>query len=152
MPRIVVLDTGVLGQLVRPAINRDIAVWMRGLIQAGCFFCLPEIADYELRRELLHLGFGQSLTELDRLGAVLHYLPLTSAAMRLAAAFWAEARKHGKPTAAPLALDGDVILAAQTRRAHISLGQSPDAGSVVATNNVGHLNRFVPAQVWREIH
>lgn len=80
MARIIVLDTGVLGQLVRPAVNRAITEWMRRLVQSCRLFCQPEIADYELRRELLHMGFEPSLAELDRLGGLLRYLPLTTAA------------------------------------------------------------------------
>jgi len=53
-------------------------------------------------------------------------------------------RKGGKPTADPHALDVDVILAAQAN----SLGKS---NLVIATSNVAHLNRLVPAQDWRTI-
>ena len=63
---------------------------------------------------------------------------------RKAAEFWAAARKAGTPTAGPQELDGDVILAAQA----VTLG---DASFVVATSNVGHLARFVPAELWQNI-
>jgi hypothetical protein len=53
------------------------------------------------------------LTRLDGLARLLEYLPLTTAAMRQAAVFWAQGRQQGQPTADDKALDGDVILAAQ---------------------------------------
>lgn len=45
------------------------------------------------------------------------------------------------PTADDKELDGDVILAAQAEQ----------ADALVATENVGHLSRFVDAQAWRDI-
>jgi predicted nucleic acid-binding protein len=105
---------------------------------------VPEIADYEVRRELLRAEKFQGLARLDALATRLEYLPLTTAAMRQAALFWAKARQQGQPTASDEALDGDVILAAQA----ITLGE-PDV--VIATTNVGHLSRFAPAAVWQSV-
>ena len=66
--------------------------------------------------------------------------------MRLAAQFWAEARNRGRPAAPDLALDGDVILAAQARLL------SDDVQSVViATTNVRHLADYVDARLWEAI-
>ena len=75
---------------------------------------------------------------------LIEYVPLTTDAMRQAAAFWAEARQRGRPTADDKALDGDVILAAQVATLESSNG-------VVATTNVGHLSRYVQAALWRDI-
>lgn len=71
-------------------------------------------------------------------------LPVTTAAMRLAAELWARARQQGQPTAADNTIDCDVILAAQA----LTLG-SPEI--VIATTNIGHLSRFVPAELWQKI-
>lgn len=61
--------------------------------------------------------------------------------MLRAADLWAQARRNGLPTADPKALDCDVILAAQALAVN----------GMVATENVGHLSRFVNAKSWREI-
>jgi predicted nucleic acid-binding protein len=74
---------------------------------------VPEIADYEVRRELLRANKVRGLARHDALAARLEYLPLTTAAMRQAAVFGAQACQQGRPTADDKALDGDVILAAQ---------------------------------------
>ena len=74
------------------------------------------------------------------------YLPITTAAMRQAAEFWAQARQRGEPTAPDLALDAYVILAAQALVAGASAGNV-----VVATTNVAHLTRFVAAETWDQI-
>jgi hypothetical protein len=67
--------------------------------------------------------------------------------MLLAAELWAQARRQGQPTAPDLALDADVILAAQARL----LAQQQPEPVVIATTNVGHLARFAPARLWRDI-
>jgi hypothetical protein len=67
--------------------------------------------------------------------------------MKLAAQLWADVRNKGLPTADPKELDGDVILAAQSVRLGL-----PATEFIVATTNVGHLARLVPADLWQNIH
>jgi len=71
---------------------------------------IPEIADYEVRRQLLRAGWLKSIQCLDQVGSVLPYLPITTAVMLKAAELWIEARRSGQPTTGPKALEGDVIL------------------------------------------
>jgi len=104
---------------------------------------VPEIADYEVRRELVRIQSRNSLTNLDALNTRLEYLPLSTDAMRMAADLWAQARNAGQPTAADPALDGDVILAAQALTLNTAV--------IVATTNPGHLVRFVAADIWSKI-
>jgi predicted nucleic acid-binding protein len=54
---------------------------------------IPEITDFELRRNLLLEGLVESVRRLDELKAVLTYLPLSTRVMLRAAEFWAQARK-----------------------------------------------------------
>ena len=145
------LDTGILGRLCHPRKkeNRPVAEWLSQLLMSeveGLQVFVPEIADYELRRKLLHLiakgqATHQSLDRLDDLGRLLEYLPLDTPTMRKAAELWANARGQGMPTAAEQALDGDVILAAQALAV---------IGTVVTTNPK-HVSRFVDAKEWTEI-
>ena len=74
---------------------------------------MPEITDYEVRRDLIRIQSHSALANLDVLGTLLHYLPLTTNTMRLAAELWAQAQSAGQPTAPDPAFDCDVILAAQ---------------------------------------
>lgn len=108
---------------------------------------VPEISDYEIRRELLRADRIRGLSRLDRLAEDLGYLPLTTEALRLAARFWADARNQGQPTASDESLDADVILAAQAA----TLQGDTDDGVVVATTNPRHLSRFVDARLWQDI-
>jgi predicted nucleic acid-binding protein len=126
---------------------RDCNRWLRAHALAGTKIVIPEIADYEVRRELLRVGGERKLLRLESLSTIqgVEYAPITTSAMRLAARLWAESRKAGRPTADPKELDADVILAAQA----LLIGSGADV--VVATMNVGHLARFVTASPWREI-
>ncbi len=143
------LDTGPLGLVTHPKAatkNSKAAQWLLGLLSDGVDVPIPGIADYELRRELLRAGKTRSVAVLDQYKARLGYVPLTTEVMLQAARFWATARQQGKPTAPDPALDGDVILAAQAA----VLGRGGD-DVVIATTNVGHLSRFVPAQEWEYV-
>lgn len=100
----------------------------------------------ELRRELLRAGKTKGIKQLDRLKTVVLYLPITTQVMLKAAELWATARKGGYPTAAPDALDADVILAAQAL-----LVANEGNEVIIATTNVGHLSRFVEAREWQDI-
>jgi predicted nucleic acid-binding protein len=145
--RTVVLDAGPLGLATNPKNSPQslaCAQWLQDLVAAGSRVVVPEISDYEVRRELLRAQKIQGLERLDALGRLLDYQPLTTAAMCRAAALWALARQQGQPTAADQSLDGDVILAAQA----ITLA-TPSV--VIATTNVGHLARYVAADLWQNI-
>lgn len=115
--------------------------------RAGDELFIPEIADYEVRRELLRSGKASSVARLNELCAGLTYLPLTTPVMHDAAMLWADARNAGHPTAHSHALDGDVILAAQARRAQAAYGRE----TVVVTTNVEHLARYTDARLWSDI-
>lgn len=80
------------------------------LLAGGVHVLVPEIADYEVRRELLRANRSRGLAHLDRAKTTLGYLPISTAAMLQAAEFWAQARRQGQPTAPDRALDADAIL------------------------------------------
>lgn len=147
---IVLLDAGPLGLVTNPRATPDnlrCKQWLQVLAAAGVRVLVPEMADYELRRELLRSGSRRGIGALDRLGAQAGYVPITTAAMRRAAQLWAQARSAGQPTAPDLALDGDVILAAQ---ALLLAAQEADR-VVIATTNPGHLKRYTDAEEWSAI-
>lgn len=140
-PTPLVLDSGPLARLVHPKANADFLDWFTSALAADQSIVIPEIADYEVRRKLLHKDFQYSLARLDTLGQTLTFLPLDTRILRRAAELWALARRRGHPTAAPDSLDGDVILAAQTEAVQ---------GTLI-TENVGDLSQFVTAKRWVEI-
>ncbi len=146
MERIVFLDSGPLGILAHPRPNPDIIAWLHGLLNRGVLVAMPEIADYEVRRELVRSRKTKSIHRLNELKTLVLYIPITTAAMLMAAELWALARVQGKPTAHHHALDGDAILAGQALTFDANGKQL-----VVATDNVSHLHRFVTAQPWQTI-
>ncbi len=148
MTRHIVLDSSPLGLLSNPFASPDvlaISQWSRDCIAAGHQFYIPEVIDYELRRELLRAGKTKGIAKLDSLKSVFTYLPLDTAAMLRAADLWAYARQHGISTGAPKKLDIDVILCAQAPTMPVP------AVVIVATFNVSHIARFVSADLWTNI-
>ena len=141
----ILLDAGPLGMISNPKAtdaNRECYEWMEALVVSGARVFVPEIADYEVRRELLRAGKTQGLARLDLIKNTIGYLPITTSIMLKAAELWSEARKSGMPTSDPKELDCDVILGAQAL----------EIGGIVATANIGHLSRFVTAKHWYDIH
>src|SRR5579875_3533351 len=116
MTRAVLMDSAPLGLLSAPPSRQDARAcssWLAVLIAAGVRVVVPEITDYEVRRELLRAGKKASIRRLDALARATEYLPITTAAMRRAAELWAQARQQGRPTAGDNTIDADMILAAQ---------------------------------------
>ena len=150
MIKAVVLDTTPLGLATQRQGKSPEAdackQWVADCATAGLTVYVPEIADYEVRRELLRTGNTAGIRRLDIMQATAYFLPITTPAMRLAAALWAQARNQGQPTAAPEALDGDVILIAQARTLNLA-----DSEFIIATGNVRHIARFAPADTWQNI-
>jgi len=142
----IVMDTTPLGLLTHPRNPPHAAAcrqWLSDLIATGRRILIPEIADFEIRRELLLNNNVRSIALLDQLCSQSEYVPITTLAMRIAAGMWADARKAGLPTSANQRLEGDVILAAQAMAMNIAF--------IVATANPAHLSRFVPSELWSNI-
>jgi predicted nucleic acid-binding protein len=149
MSLIVLLDAGPLGMITNPRSspeNEACKNWLAKLAYDGAEIVIPEIADYEVRRELLRAGKERGLGRLDALKGMLRYAPITTPVMLKAAEFWAAARKMGRQSADDASLDADMILAAQAG----ALG-GPGDETVIATTNVRHLTLFASASIWREI-
>jgi len=108
---------------------------VRGQLDAGHRLGIPEVADYEVRRELLLARLLSSLNALNVLQVALDYLPITTPIIRRAATLWAEVRQQGSPTVDRHALDAEVILAAT---AQLLTDDGYDV--IVATTNIGHLH------------
>ncbi len=150
MNLMVLLDTGVLGNVTNPNSKKSDNLacfnWLLSLPSRGYEVAIPEITDYELRRELLRGEKVKGIQKLDNIKAELVYLPITTSVMIRAAELWAEVRQIGQATADPKALDGDVILAAQAQ-----LQGEQGYQVIVATTNVKHISRFVDARLWNDI-
>lgn len=147
MSRVIILDAGPLGLVTNPKLSSEsvaCAQWLQTQVTSGNRAIIPEISDYEVRRELLRANKTKGLARLNDLANFIEYLPLTTAAIRQAAKFWAQARQKGQPTAGDNTIDGDMILAAQAVTLEVS-------DVVIATTNVGHLSRFAVAELWQNI-
>jgi len=111
-----VIDTGILGKMTHPNANekhRDLIFKLIKFLENGHEIVIPEISDYELRREFLLQKRTKSIKKLDEWEETVTYLPLHTRMIKRASQLWADIREKGKPTADKHALDGDVILVAQ---------------------------------------
>jgi predicted nucleic acid-binding protein len=140
-----VLDSGPLGLLAhdRPVRRIPIQDWLTQEMANGSTIYISEVADYEVRRELLRLiRSGQlppsRLQRLDQLTSHCVYLSVSTTMWKRAAELWAEARQLGAPSAGDSALDADMLIAAQAL----------EIGATVVTNNVAHIGRWVAVQPW----
>jgi predicted nucleic acid-binding protein len=134
------LDTAVVGEICHPRKYDDVRAWF-ARAAAAHEILLSEVADYELRRELLRIDSRRSLDRLDELTREIRYIPVTTATWRAAARLWALQRKAGRVTAAEGGLDGDVLIAAQAL--------AEDA--VIVTPNTRHFDSMVRAVTWQEV-
>lgn len=150
MIRAVVLDSAPLALAVHrrghSAEADSCQYWLRQLARGGVRVFVPEIVDYEVRRELLRARKTTSIARLDALRIAVWFFELTGADLLRAAELWAQSRQQGLPTAGAGDLDIDVILAAQV----LALGLPLDA-FIVATSNPRHLSRFVRAARWEDV-
>jgi predicted nucleic acid-binding protein len=143
------LDSGPLGLITQPQRSHEVIAitdWLKECLRTGARVLVPAIVYYEIKRELLRANKAIGIARLDASVSATpdRYVPLTDDALRFAAELWAQSRRIGRPTADAMALDIDVLLAAQALR----VVGSP----VVATTNSKHLSQFVPAMHWANIN
>lgn len=136
MSKVILLDTHPLSKVTHPKIDPKVQQWLKSLRENKTVIRVPEIADYELRRELLREQKQKSIDRLNQFNQIC-FIPLTPETMRKAAELWAWVRNQGKPTASNDSLDGDVILAAQ---AILQLKSFDEV--IVVTKNLKHISRF----------
>ncbi|MGH9837143.1 MAG: type II toxin-antitoxin system VapC family toxin [Blastocatellia bacterium] len=149
MSQIILLDTGPLGLVSNPQWSSDSEEcneWLEDRLSEKISVFVPEISDYELRRELIRAGKIKGIAKLNSLKRSLGYVRITTWTMLKAAEFWAQSRRLGKPTSSDASLDADVILAAQG-----AFLENKGHNVIIATNNVKHLDMFVDARVWSDI-
>ena len=155
MRRIIVLDAGPLGMISNPKAspeNDESKAWLLNLLRRNSIVVMPEVADYEVRRELIRVNKTLGLSYLDNLKSRLKYLPIDTQTMLEAAQIWAQTRNIGKPATNNLSLDGDMILVAQARAATRAWAEEAAGGhTTLATTNPKHLNYFCDARLWRDI-
>ena len=144
------LDAGPLMLACRwrgPTHTRDAALfaeWRMRAQSSGSRIIVPAVADFEVRRKLIHLGDRAALVLLDDLIERLSYLEIAPGVMKAAAELWAWAKSSGRPIGDDRGLGADAILAAQVQL-YCGVGDR----ATVITENRDHLSFFVDARSWR---
>jgi len=115
-----VLDSGPFSLAAHPKFSADSAklkAWLAAMLVSGARVVVPEVVEFEVRRELIRARKSNSVARLDALADRLGTLPVDRRVWRLASELWAEARLQGTPTAPDPSLDADAIIAAVARLA-----------------------------------
>jgi hypothetical protein len=148
--RIVLLDESPLAAITHPSSKGDAGVaktWYAELRAAGITVRVPQIADYELRRQLILKNFLSSIALLNQVirqtGGL---VPIKEKTFQHAAKLWAQRRKNNEAARDDKSLDGDMILCAQAW----SLTR-PRQKVIVASSNIKHLKSFVECDEWKNI-
>jgi toxin FitB len=89
MARVIFLDAGPLGMISHPRPANNISTWLAELLADGNEVVIPEIAEYEVCRELLRARKTKGIHRLDQLKTLLRFVPIDRTAMLRAAEFWA---------------------------------------------------------------
>ena len=154
---IILVDSGVLGQLCNPnSTAKTIALneWFYTQLIRGRALFTSELCDYEVRRSLcLNIEKGgkpDGLKGLERLRSEgsIEFSVVTGEIVSFAASLWAKAQIEGKSTAPLHSLDIDLIICATA----LWLKQEyPGREVITVTTNVKHLSRFINAVEWSEI-
>lgn len=143
--RVVLLDSGPLGEIISPKPKGYIKDWLSFIKQNKISLRVPEIIDYEIRRNLILSNLGKSERRLNQYRNRKEFIHLNSEILICACEIWAELRRIGQPTASKERLDIDVLLIAQ------AISQTDSFEEVIiVTTNVKHLIRCIEygIQVW----
>lgn len=152
---IIIIDSGILGQLCRPNLDREtlaLKSWFdRMLVRANVVS--SKICDYEIRRGLM-LAQKQGLVAdglpiLNDFYQLIDFLSVEDRILDLAADIWAVARASGQPTAGDLNLDADMIICATWQDLAT---RYPGQEVVIVTTNIRHLSRFANAVIWQDLN
>ena len=96
MSKLILLDSGPLGIISNPSQSQTVVTcrdWEQRHLEQENVIVVPEIADYEVRRELLRADKASGIQRLDLIKNTFAYMPITTDVMVRAAEFWALARK-----------------------------------------------------------
>lgn len=74
MSKVILLDSAIVGMVTNPKVtasNLECRYWLDALQKKGYILILPEIIDYEIRRELLRAGKVKGIRKLNQLKATI---------------------------------------------------------------------------------
>ncbi|MBN1606633.1 MAG: hypothetical protein JW940_08360 [Polyangiaceae bacterium] len=96
----ILLDTTPLSNICHPS-GHPIQTWLHTQLTQGTQLIISEVADYEVRRELIRAGKQRSIERLDALKRFLSYAPVNTSTFLRAAELWADARPNSPPPPPP---------------------------------------------------
>lgn len=144
MSRVAVIDSGPLGEIIKRHPSADTIRWIEFINENKIALRIPEIIDYETRRELILQGLKgniesyKSISNLTKYRQTNRLIPLEpSITLTDACELWADLRFNSQPTADRKNIDVDVILVTQA----LSMKKDFDE-IIIVTGNLSDLRRF----------
>jgi toxin FitB len=110
MTGLIILDSAPLAFFCNPKNRNDYKKFSNFVKSLNFSIGVPEIIDYELRRNLELENFQKSISLLSRFQQRRQFIWLESEDLIRAAELWAWCRKKGSPTTENKGIDIDVIL------------------------------------------
>lgn len=152
MNRVGLIDSGPLGDIIKPHPSADVVRWVHFVKENKIALRVPEIIDYELRRELILQGLKgnsdsyKSIGNLNKYRRTKRFIPLEpSVTLTDACDIWANLRNNNQGTADIKNIDVDVILVTQ------ALSMKKDFEEIIViTGNLSDIRRFchLGIRVW----
>ena len=81
----ILLDASPLAAISHPQASLEIVSWFFSHLRQGNQIIVSELADYEVRRELIRAGKTQGIRRLDAFQRTLSMCPVSSSVLRRAA-------------------------------------------------------------------
>jgi len=75
MSKVILLDTHPLSAITHPKVKPEVLKWLKSLQEDETTLRVPEIADYELRRELIRQGLINSSSKANNYYQLFTYSP-----------------------------------------------------------------------------
>jgi predicted nucleic acid-binding protein len=139
----ILLSHGVLGLIAHQNVDlrKSVITWFARHMAFGTRFYLPSIVEYAVCIHFSSRNLSKALAELNFIADHSVRVPITTADLQQALAFWARSRRSSKKSNPFSRID--IV--------HLTAAQAIRLNAVVATAGNSRINQLVDARHWRTL-